>query len=275
MTMNKLSILLILTLFSCQEVMIVIPNPGPPDSDRVILIEEFTGASCPACPQGTIAIEEILDRYPENIVVVAVHSDFQGAPYEAGDLDLRTHDSDEIESLLGGWFGKPEAAVNRVHFEGQPNIRISGRTDSWDGFVKKELEKFSIVDLEISSRYNLTSRELNIVVSATALENLDGNYEINVLITESNIITAQSNGSGKISEFNQKHVLRKVLTDISGNSWFADLRANLTRERTFNFTLPDEEAMGWWVPENCNVVAYITDASTGEVVQAAEVHVVE
>jgi len=266
---------LLLLVFSCTEKMVVIPEFEAPDSNRVLLVEEFTGASCPGCPAGAEAAEELLQKFPGNIVVIAVHSDFQGSPAKSGDLDLRTQEANDIETLLGGWFAKPEASINRKQFSGEPNIRLSGLPARWDGFVQSELESFSPVELSIASNYNDATRELEATISAVSNEIMSGSYEINVLITESDIITAQKNVTTTIEKYKQKHVLRTALTDIDGSAWFANLGANLTRERTFNFTLPDEEAMGWWVPENCYVVAFITDASTGEVVQAAEVHVVE
>jgi hypothetical protein len=44
------------SFFTCTEIPIQLKDPVIPESDRVVLIEELTGASCPNCPKGSAAI---------------------------------------------------------------------------------------------------------------------------------------------------------------------------------------------------------------------------
>ena len=103
-----------LFLFSCNEweECVALPISEKPTSGRVILIEEFTGAKCPNCPAGTQALEAILDKYPDNVVVVGVHSNFLANPAVTGDPKLSYPEAQAIENFLGLWVGKPEAAFN-------------------------------------------------------------------------------------------------------------------------------------------------------------------
>ena len=64
---------LILFLNSCSdwEQPIQLPNSGGIKSSRVLLVEEFTGASCPNCPSGTAELKGIIDKYPDTLFLFA------------------------------------------------------------------------------------------------------------------------------------------------------------------------------------------------------------
>lgn len=265
--------LLLITFFGCTEKMVTIPDFVAPESDRVILIEDFTGVSCSNCPEGSDAIESILANSPNNVIAVGIHSNFLAIPKDPNDLDLRTPEAEAIQSFLGGWRSKPEAAFSRILFDDQPNIRVQARPDLWQSFVTKSLESLAVVDLKIETDYNKDSREVVINVTATAQEDLPGDYKVHVMITEDHIIATQLTPTTTIKDYDHKHVLRKLLTDVEGNSWFQDLGATLERTREFRFTLPDEEALGWWKPVDCDVIAFITRGTDKEILQAAKADV--
>lgn len=265
-------------LSSCEEKMVIIPDFTAPQSDRVILMEEFTGASCPNCPAGTEQTENLLSLFPDNLVAVGIHSDFLAFPAKPGELDLRVPAANEIETFLGEWRSKPEAAFNRKVFSnrGEDHIRVRTFPDAWINFIQDELETFARVYVDIESHYDESSRQVDIIVTATAQEKIEsGDYRVNVMITESGITTSQKDGGNIISDFVHKHALRALLTDVGGDGLFTSLGSGVERKANFSFVLPDEEVMGWWIPENCSVIAFITDGATKEVLQAAEVHLVD
>lgn len=269
--------LITFALFSCNEKMVIVPPFEAPESDRVILMEEFTGASCPNCPAGAEQTENFLLLYPDNIVAVAIHSNFLGQPAKPGDLDLRNDDANAIEAFLGQWSSKPEASFNRRVFKdrGEDHIRVRTLPDGWINFVSDELETFAQVYLDIKTEYDSTTRVVDITVTATSRQSLSGDYRMNVYLTEDNIITKQKDGSEIIDKFKQKHVLRKALTDIQGETFFSNVESGVQRFYNTSFTIPDEEDMGWWIPENMTVVAFVTNGQTKEVIQAGDAPVVE
>ncbi|MDX1683834.1 MAG: Omp28-related outer membrane protein [Saprospiraceae bacterium] len=269
--------LVVLGLTACNENMVMVPPFEAPESDRVILMEEFTGASCPNCPAGAEQTENMLTLYPDNLVAVAIHSDFLGFPAKPGELDLRTEAANDIEAFLGQWRSKPEAAFNRKVFSdrGEDHIRVRTQPDGWINFVQEELTTFARVYVDIETDYNRLDRTVDIVVTATAREGLSGDFRVHVMITESGIITKQKDGSSIIDKFKQKHVLRALLTDVAGENIFSSLGPGLERQYRTSFTIPDEEDMGWWIPENMTVVAFISDGQTKEVLQAGETHIID
>ncbi len=237
-------------------------------TEKVILIEEFTGASCPNCPAGTSELERISDLYPDNIVIIGVHSKFLAEPVNSNDPDLRTPDSENIEKFLGNYFGKPEAAFNRKLFSGKSNIRI-GRPDSWINFVEEELTINPVARLSIQNNFDESTRELSISLTTTALEEISFPLYLHIAITESEIHTAQKNSSGIIDDFIHKHVLRKLITPTEGAFLTDKISKSSSITKNYKFTLPTDTIL--WNADNVNVVAFISKNSTDKtVIQATE-----
>lgn len=275
-TLFKIAFISLIFLNGCNEKMVIVPPFEPPQTDRVILMEEFTGTSCPNCPAGAEQTEVLLSLYPDNLVAVAIHSNFLGLPAKPGELDLRTDDAQAIEDFLGQWRSKPEAAFNRVVFSdrGEDHIRVRTLPDAWPNFVNDQLETFAKVYVDVETDYDPSSREVSVIVTATAREFLQGDYRVNVMVTESGIVTKQKDGSSIIDKFKHKHVLRALLTDVAGESLFSNLDPGVERKYFTTFTIPDEEEMGWWIPENMTIIGFITDGQTKEVMQASETPIV-
>jgi thiol-disulfide isomerase/thioredoxin len=273
---NKIIILLsvVAILFmACNEweQMVALPLSEKPTSGRVVLIEEFTGAKCPNCPAGTKALEAIADKYPDNVVVVGVHSNFLANPAVTGDPKLSYPEAQEVENYLGAWLGKPEAAFNRKKFTNQSNIRI-GKPDTWIVYVEEELKLIPAANLLISRKYSDANRELTIELKTIAKQNIDKAIHLHVMITESNIFTTQESSTGNIPNYNQKHVLRKVITPIPGDKIADNLVSGQEVIKEYKYTLPSDAVL--WKSENCSVVAFLSyDESNKTILQAAEIKV--
>lgn len=252
---------------------VVLPNQGGIQSSRVLLVEEFTGASCTNCPAGNAELVTIIDKYPNNVVVVGVHSNFLGNPAVVGEPDLRTKDAQDIENYMGPVGAKPEAAFNRRKFPNKTNIRV-GRPDTWITFVEEELGQAHVADLRLTIGYDSVSRKVNITLVATALENINKPLFAHALITESEIFVTQLDLNGKIPNYRHEHVLRKLLTQVGGEKIADSLAKGQSASKSFEYTLPDENVL--WVAEHCSAVGFISyDSSEKYVLQAAEGKIVK
>jgi len=270
------AIAILFSFSSCEEKCIDIPPPPPPPENRVILIEEITGVSCPNCPAGAAAVADFKATYPDNVVSVAYHS-----PPNFTDLrptsvyDFRRDEAADIETSVGGAFGKPSAAFNRV--EAENGFTWNGVINSWAGAVQAELDKPGTFLLDIENTYNTDTRALTCTVIGTPLLSDEGNYFIHVMILENDIIDAQLDQSTDILEYEHDHVFHKLLTNsVNGEAFASSVTEGEQISKTFNFTLPtqsDTEPVPW-IAENCEIVAFITNGD-GVVEQAAEAHVTD
>jgi thiol-disulfide isomerase/thioredoxin len=277
MNMKNLQIITLIAtamLLSCTEKEVIVPDFVAPESDRVVLLEELTGVSCPNCPSGAAKVEDLLQLYEGQLVVMAIHGDFDAEPLEGySKYDFRNEEGKELEDYLKPFYGKPSAAINRVSNSGG-ELGIIG-VDTWGGYIEDELAKAHTLDIALDTEYDENTRELTVQLGILPLHNLDGNFNFSVAITESHIIDAQKNQSEIIPEFEHMRVFRKMLTDVKGDALGSDLEANKILNKKLSYTLPVDDDL--WVAENCNVVAFVTriEGDTKHVLQAAEAAVVE
>ncbi|MBK9108903.1 MAG: Omp28-related outer membrane protein [Saprospiraceae bacterium] len=266
-----LSFILTLCLSSCSdwEQTVNLPDNNAVESKRVVLLEEFTGVSCVNCPAGIAISNAIADAYPNNVVLVGIHSRFLAQPATKGQVDLRLPDAQSIEDFLGDWLAKPEAAINRLYSTQAISYRY-GNPDSWKGIVEAELLKEVEFELTIKPTYNEATRELNVTLNAKALKDINKPIHLHCGITQSGIIADQlNNQSPKIVNFEHNHVLLKMLSAISGDRISTSAIANSSYTKTYTFTMPTDSIL--WKTDHCNVFGYVSlDENEKYILQAAE-----
>lgn len=272
---NKIFIFVIaaITIYSCNEIMLNIEDPVIPESDRVVLIEELTGASCPNCPKGSAAIEFILSQFPGKVAVVGIHGDFLAQPIkDKSKYDFRNQKAKELENWLKPWYGKPAATTNRILTEDPQEPYAISSPDLWYAEVAKELQKPHQMNILLAVEYDESKRTIDLDVSVIPLVDLAGNYNVSVYLTESDIIDAQSNGSEYVDDYEHKHVLMDMMTNATGDSFGSNLKANEVIKKKFpTYTLPVRE--GLFNPEKMQVIVMVSKSDVGvrDVVQAAYV----
>ena len=262
------------TLFwlSCEEVPPFIPfdPPPPPPSERVVLMEEFTGVRCQSCPAGSAAIEDLLAKHSDRLVAVSFHAGEFSAPYPENNHDFQTTEGDAIHNLLGAPFGFPSAVINRKLFPGKFNLQI-GQGD-WAGAISDELAIPPMVLIETNSNFDSSSRNLNVEVNLDILENISNeDVRLSIMIKESGMIDRQKTPTGFDDNYVHKHVFRGMLTSATGTVISDPLTAGNRIVKNFNYTLPDE-----WNEEKCDLITFVSfGGDVTEVLQANQVRLGE
>lgn len=265
--------IIIIALHSCCEIAPEISDVEVPDSDRVVLLEELTGASCPNCPKGTKAVEAILTKYPEKVAAVAIHGDFLAKPTSKSKYDFRNEKAKNLENWLKPWLGKPAATCNRIDLMNDDQKYAIVNTGQWEALVTDELNKTHQLNLLMKLTYNEANRQLQIDLTAIPLVDLAGDFNISVFLTESHIVDAQTDASVIIEEFEHNHVLRDMPTNYDGDFLASNMKANTLYKKSYLYTLP-VNANGLWKAENMEVVAAVHYSSANErtVFQAVKQH---
>ena len=271
---NYIALLLCIVFFSCEEQPVEIPKFIVEEGNRKVMIEEFTGVSCAPCFDGAAAIEDIVKSYPGRAIVNGIHGVFQANPTSESKYDFRYDDAAALENSTF-LIGKPSALIDRVQFEDQGFLAIDDR-DSWKSKVVERLAIPSPVTLSATSSYVEGTRTATISISVQALEDLPGIIKLFAIVNESELVDPQlSNSMGLVIDFTHKHVMKDMLTTITGDIIGEDIDAGEVLPRTFTYTVPGE-VNGEWIPENMEVACFVTAAGLNdEVLQAEAVHLTE
>ena len=212
-----------------------------------VIVEDYTGTWCGYCPPVAHAIYELKEVY-DNIISVGIHNNDE----------LTIDQESDLRSELG--------------ISGFPSARLN-RTISW------------FDPYQISEVNSLLSEENNVAISIkSALENIDlevnlrivsnvelVNHKLVIYLVESNLIYDQSNYfnyvedsyfynlGNPIENYSHQDVLRKSITNISGN--VLDLIQPLT-DYKFNFNV---EISPDFVQENLAIVAMVVDSNNNAI----------
>jgi len=263
-----------LSFVSCEEICTPIPPRVEAEAGRVIIIEELTGVECVPCAAAAAILEDIIVQANGAVVAYGVHGRFQSDPLPENKYDFRNPDAAELEGYLVE-FGKPAAAINRS--ESSTGSFVWPTPGGWQAPVDAELSKPHIANVIISSIYNNATRRVDIEVDVNAIQDIEGVINLVVAISESDLIDAQDSPDGVIPDFKHKHVLREMVTTILGDPVaIAGLSAGEAIDtKRYSYTIPAENN-GEWIPKNMEITAFITaEDRNGEVLQAAQIHIIE
>jgi hypothetical protein len=204
-----------------------------------VLFEGSTGTWCQWCPCGHVILEQILQAYPKTLAL-EYHGPVGNDPYATNDT---------------------YAMITSLGLNAYPTATIGRRTgqisrSAWFSWVMAQSVYTPGVRMSWSKTYNPGTRQLTVNLSFTALSNLVGNYYVNYVMTESNLIYSQSGNSSCTggSNYVHNHVVRAMINGTtgdllnSGGTW----NNGVVITKTLNYTVP-----AGWAIDNCEFGAFV------------------
>lgn len=233
------------------------------ESDRVVLLQEFSGQRCRNCPDGAEAIHNILNEYPDNVVAVSMQpagTTFSG-PYRGSDL------TSEQATFMYDFYGRPTefpyAIING-------NLDLSEESNRknynvWATMTIMAMLDAPVMTLEVESSYDPATRTVTATYSAEAQEELYDDLKVVVWLTEDGVVGAQDVHGRPVMDYVTNHLLRASLTGEDGVSIGSYFKIGQVAEGTVSTVIADN-----WNADNCHVMAYVYRTSDKYVLQAAK-----
>lgn len=208
-------------------------------ADKVALLEEFTGAWCQYCPEGTYIVEQLLDAHPNKMVATGCHTGDGMANSESETLN---------DVFASGW---PSGMVDRFKFDDKAAVGFS--RGGWEAKVLQRMDAVAVVGLSATNTYDSTTREIVVDVTANFLESTDQEYRLSVIVIEDSVTGTGSgynqinafdgvsghpyNGAGNpIVGFNHRLVQRNIMGGTWGQSGSLPAPVVAGPQNTYQFT---------------------------------------
>lgn len=240
-----------------------IETPVATPQNKIVVIEEFTGVRCPNCPQGHVIINNIKAANPGRVVSLSLHPiNSLGAPYSFSVQDFRSQKAQTLFDYLGQIGLEPAAGIDRKLFSGQSNILLD--KNAWTNYVAQQLSTTPLVNIQLTNTYDSTNSELTVVVELHYTQNVSEQNKLTMALTESNVITAQLDGSVIDTFYNHKDVMRDFITDIQGDAISTTREAGRVVRKVYKKVLDAA-----WKPENMKVVAYVHEYENSKLIYQA------
>ena len=257
--------------------------------DRMVVMEEYTGAWCGWCPRGMVGMEKLVEEYPDNFIPIAVH---------ANDIMQEAAFNDLLASYSGGF---PGSVLNRMKQVDPYYGSTNGTPFGIDNNILPMM--YTLTEAAVDIEGAEIDREAGKVkVTASATFSIDCNlkdapYCFSYVITEdgvngkdlpasqrkdylqSNYFSGNSQytsdpylkhltSMGSYIEVDFDHVARHA-EDILGiaGSLSGKFNAGDKLSHTYEFALPTNIKD----LSKCNLIALLVDKGTGEIVNAKQV----
>lgn len=245
-------------------------------NQKQVLLEDFTGHKCVNCPEAGIDAESWIEGYEYRLVIYGVHAGFQAFPDPSGNYtaDFTNPAGDDIFLYFNEPFN-PTATVNRVIYNG--NVILFHFNGDWANAVAYEMEKANRINLKLKNTFYPKSNSVLIKVTSTFIEPSVNKFRMVVMIVEDDIVAPQKNntdfGAGTVPDwldYVHRNVLRDAISATFGSYITSDglIEVDEPYENTFLYQISEN-----WVDSNCNIIAYIIEEETDEVIQVAQLGV--
>ncbi len=241
---------------------------------RNIIVEEFTGASCPPCPPAREKLNAVVAQNPGRVLPIEIHIKNypQSAPAEGHKYDLRTDDGTDIgKTIYQGVRNMPSAGVARIPVSNQILLDVG----QWAGTINTALAAPTPVNMDVTSTYDASARVATIKVRVRYTSAVNAKQYLTLAVLEDDIVDVQEYADHYDDNYTFHHTLRDIVTPITGDEILSDIpnkEPGRVYERTFIYNVNEA-----WNVDNCSVVAYVhnNDATSKEILQGAEAKIKE
>ena len=250
---------------------------------KKVVLEEYTGIHCPACPNGHKKSNELKAAYPDDVFVINIHTGGYADP-NPGELDFRTTFGPGLQGI-SGLTGYPAGVINRRNFTGYEQGAAGSLAqgyNSWATTAPVVLAEDSYVNLAGDATINTTSRLMTVDVEAYFSQTGPKNVKLNVALVQNNIEGTQSGSASNPGNVlpNGKYVHNHVLRHLIAGKWGQNIygtpvgtfiQTGTILQKQYTYTLPADINGVPLKIEDLEVITFMTIEGSSNIINAAHV----
>jgi len=231
-------------------------NVSTTPENKNVVLEEYTGITCPYCPDGHAIANSIKNNNPGDVMLINIHTGGYASPQGPG-TDFRTNYGAAL-ATNASVSGYPTGSINRVG----PSM---SRSD-WAGSTAAQLSQPSPVNIWSEAIIDMGTNTLtvNVEIYYTGSQTVSSN-KLNVAVLQNNIEGPQSGGAQynpsailPNGNYNHTHMLRHLMT----GQWGDDI-SNVTQgnfeTRSYTWNMPSNINGVDFDPTNIEIVSFISE----------------
>ena len=226
------------------------------------LLEEFTGHTCLNCPKAHKTMQELQQSMKDTLICMAVHCGIYAEPGDAPyTADYRTPMGNYIEKYFN-ISGLPKGMISRKMFNGTRSLNYTDWKNTFASIPRKAAEiGLQIRDTSVNTRPDTAY----IFVKVSYLKETSRPLRLSVVLLEDSIVSAQKQPDMTIiSDYVHHHMLRTNLSPLEGSVLNTDNTLEAGSSDIRAYALWRNPAWRW---KHCQIVAFVTDTETEEVLQ--------
>jgi thiol-disulfide isomerase/thioredoxin len=244
-------------------------------TEKVVLLEEYTGFRCGNCPAANEVAHQIKDKYPNNVILLAIHAGSLAMPTPNHKYDFRSKVMNDLEAYfnIAGSLGTPNGLVDRVPYN--DNLILSSA--SWEPAVLERMKQKASVKITLEPSYDQSSRMITCKTKLTFLDKGYSSYHLALYVVEDSIVQYQTDYRKNpidIYDYVHNSVIRDAMTSTWGEQVSVnDISKGTIISNSYQKIIPSKAD---WRPEWIRIVAILTDNNKSyEVIQSAEKYILK
>ncbi len=224
-------------------------------SQRLVLSEEGTNASCGPCAAQNPSFNALLDANTDNVISIKYQWYFPGFD------PMHEHNPTEANARLSyyGINGVPTATIDGVIPDVSPSYAGAPGAFTQSMFTEAAAVPASF---DIEADFTVSYSEISVNTTATCTQAASGDLRMRIVVIEKEVLFDEAPGSNGETEF--YNVMKKFLPNVSGLSMASSYGVG------DEFTASESwDLANIYNVEELAVVVFIQDDNTKEVLQAA------
>lgn len=256
-------------LFSCDKIdgdeRFVPSGVEVKQSNRVVLVEDYTGQICPNCPAAADFLHSLSENeYKDKMVIVSMHAG--GFAFGTPLFNAKAQEYYSIKKFSAN----PMIWINR-----QDGKHSTSNAD-WGPWIMEEINNTLYCDIKSQFTYRSEDGTFDIMSDIDILEDIeDCKLGIQYYVVEDNIVSFQNVSGTTVVDYVHHNVFRDVvnglwgapLVDVSGDITNLDYKKG-THYKYFHANYKLDKA---WNVDNIYVVSYVFKYTNDENNQIGEV----
>ena len=252
------------------------------NTNRNVLIEDFTGHKCVFCPAAADLAHQLHEANPSRVYIASIHAgptgmgDFQTITLPDYPTDFTNPQGLEIGTYFGtndgGFIGNPRGSINRFN-----NGYIFQSPAQWSSMTSDQITQNDLkVNIQSDLNYFPSTKGAFLHVEIEKLDqNLNNGLKIVAYLIEDSLV-----GDQKMSDnsHNSSYIHRDIHRGNIGGLSFGrilepDLLIGSKYYVNYSFLVPNQ-LDGNHNPENMHVLIYVYDQTTWEIYQVIKQDIV-
>lgn len=244
-------------------------------SNRVVLVEDYTGQKCPNCPDAADFLHSLSENeYKDKMITVSMHAGWfaMGQPL--------------FSNIANEYYNAKKFSANPMIWINRQEGKYSTSNADWGPWILEELNNTLYCDIKSQLSYCSSEKSISIMSDIDILENIeDCKLGIQYYIIEDSIVSKQNVNGKNVKDYVHHNVFRDAVNGLWGVPFVetsGDI-ANLdypkgSHYKYFHANYKLDDA---WNADNIYVVSFVfkytNDESNqiGEVLQANIVKLVD
>jgi hypothetical protein len=244
---------------------------------RKSIIFDITGQKCGNCPRAHETINNLVDKYGEAVIPIAIHATWYAKPATSDTslpyhYDFRTDIGDYLggRDFSTGFYGELYLPTGMVNSYAPEELSTQ---DKWTLALSEFLEKYPEFLIKIEGSHSENDSTISCEVEVTTNINNSRQLGLTVYVLEDHILQWQTDytlDNQDVENYEHNHVLRAGMNGPFGE----EIKTNTNQtnvgdifEKSYSVSTKSD-----WVIENLLIVAFVHDLDTKEILQGEVFH---